>query len=413
MEKDNIDALAKRALAERIELHRLQQLISVPDENLVTQLRRRVLEMRLGTSLSSLEKNPLDFNHLVGRNVENPVGSVAVPVGVVGPIPLSGSVAQGDVYLPLATTEGALVASTNRGAKAVRESGRIQAIVLRDAMTRAPAFRTEAAMDAARLEAWVENNLPAMQKEAAKTTRHGKLIGAKCYIVGNIAYVRLSFTTGDAMGMNMATIASEKISELIEKETGAELVALSGNLCSDKKPAMINSLLGRGKSVIAETLIREASVRDTLKTTAQRIVRVNSIKNQTGSALAGSNSQNAHFANILAASFIATGQDVAQIVESSQGFTIAEERRGDLYFSVTLPSLEVGATGGGTGLPTQSELINLTGAGLAPEGSRAKWLAEVIAAGVLCGELSLLSAIAANQLAGSHARLGRAGKVRG
>ncbi|MEM3857549.1 MAG: 3-hydroxy-3-methylglutaryl-CoA reductase, partial [Thermoprotei archaeon] len=188
---------------------------------------------------------------------------------------------------------------------------------------------------------------------------------------------------------------------------GARLVALSGNVCSDKKAAHINSLLGRGKTVVAEALLTRDVLSSVLKASAAKIVEVNVLKNMVGSSVAGSFSQNAHYANVVAASFIALGQDAAQTVESSQGYTYAEERDGALYFSVTLPSLEVGTVGGGTGLPAQSQLMAVTGASSAKEGERSKWLAEVIAAGVLCGELSLLSALASGALASSHRRLGR------
>jgi hydroxymethylglutaryl-CoA reductase (NADPH) len=281
-------------------------------------------------------------------------------------------------------------------------------------MTRAPLLKCPDARRAREVAEWVKENIDYLQEKAvSKVTRHGKLRDVKPFIVGNNLYLRFEFETGDAMGMNMVTIAVDKALETLLREYDGEVrvIALSGNMCVDKKPAVLNALLGRGKTVVAEALIPRQVVEEVLKTTPEAIHEVNLAKNLMGSARAGSISYNAHYANIIAAIFIATGQDVAQVVESSIGYTWTEVREGNLYISVTLPSLEVGTVGGGTRLPTQREALALMGvAGSGdPPGTNAKKFAEIVAATVLAGELSLLAALAAGHLAKAHMRLGRGG----
>lgn len=401
------EELVREALNKNTPLHRLRELDPALDENQLARLRARVLEARSGKSLTSVASTSLDFERLVGKNIENPIGGVTIPVGVVGPIMIHGSVAQGEVYLPLATTEGALVASVNRGASATLRSGGVVTRILRDGMTRAPLFKTNSVDQSLEAKRWIEDNFARLKSATEETTRHGRLEGVQVFIAGSNMFVRFTFDTGDAMGMNMVTIATQKACAVIEEKTHAKLVSLSGNMCTDKKPAHINALLGRGKSVVAEARIKRDVVEKILKTTPEEIVDVNIRKNMVGSSLSGSFAQNAHFANVIAASFIALGQDPAQVVECSQGSTFAETRGDELYFSITLPTLEVGAVGGGTWLSQQRELMSITGALGAKEGLRGKWLAEVIAAGTLCGELSLLGALSSNTLASSHVKLGR------
>ncbi|MEN2999848.1 MAG: hydroxymethylglutaryl-CoA reductase (NADPH) [Acidilobaceae archaeon] len=389
---------------------KLEEQLGSP--NLAALVRRKYLERKLNVSLSALGSTVLDFKELYGRNIENPIGAVQIPVGVAGPLKVEGEYAKGEFYVPLATTEGALVASVNRGAKAITASGGARVRVLKDGMARAPLFWTPSVEEAIRFKEWAEANLQALKAAAKETTRHGELREVQPYIVGNLVWLRLVYSTGDAMGMNMATIASDRICRHVEEryEGEARCIALSGNMCSDKKPAFINRLLGRGKYVVAEALIRSQVAREVLRTRPELIHYVNAAKNLLGSAAAGSGSFNAHFANIVAAVFLATGQDAAQVVESSMGFTWTELRGEDLYISVTLPSLEVGTVGGGTRLPTQREALSLMGVagGGEPPGTNALKFAEVLSAAVLAGELNLLAAIAAGHLARAHERLGRA-----
>ena len=206
------------------------------------------------------------------------------------------------------------------------------------------------------------------------------------------------------MGMNMATIASEAVGRLIEKETGAVMVSVSGNMCSDKKPAAINLIEGRGKTVVAEALIPRDIVEKRLHTTSDAVVEINYRKNLVGSSLAGTLGANAHAANMVAAFFIATGQDPAQVVGGSMAMTACEDIDGDLYISVRMPAVEVGTVGGGTRLPCQREALSMIGC---LGDGKARKLSEIVAATVLAGELSTLAAQAAGQLGSAHAKLGR------
>ena len=404
-----------RALVEgRMRMHEADKALG--NANAAALARRLALERMLGVSLSSIGSTILDFEELVGRNIENPIGAVQVPVGVAGPLRVVGEYARGDFYIPLATTEGALVASVNRGAKAVTMAGGARARVLRDGMARAPVFWTPSVEEARRLVEWVMGHMDEVRRAAESTTRHGRLLEVQPFQAGNLVWLRFVYFTGDAMGMNMATIATDAAARVIlEGFPGeARLVAISGNLCTDKKPAAVNIVCGRGKTVTAEALLPREVVREVFHVEPEDIEFVNRAKNLMGSAVAGSlGGFNAHIANIVAAVFIATGQDVAQVVESSMGFTWAEVRGdGSLYVSVTLPSLEVGTVGGGTRLPTQREALSLLGVagGGDPPGANARKFAEIVAAAVLAGELNLLAALAANELARAHRMLGRRGR---
>jgi len=391
-----------------VKLHEFEKIYG--DANKAAEARRQYLEKAVGVRLENIGKTIIDLNTVVGKNIENVIGAVQIPVGVAGPLLVRGDYANGYFYVPLATTEGALVASVNRGAKFVTESGGVRVKVLKDGMARAPLFRLPSLVDAVEFVEWVTQHFDELKKAAESTTRHGRLKEVQPFIVGNYVWLRLVFSTGDAMGMNMATIASEAVAKYVQQHfPKARLVALSGNMCVDKKANAVNFLLGRGKTVTAEAVVKR-EVLERLGITAEDVHEVNVRKNLIGSALAHSYGFNAHFANIVAAIFIATGQDVAQVVESSMGITSTEPRDEGLYISVFLPSLEVGTVGGGTGLPTQREalaLLGVAGSGN-PPGTNALKFAEIIAATVLAGELNLLIALARNELASAHQRLGRA-----
>ena len=391
-----------------VKLHEFEKIYG--DANKAAEARRQYLEKAVGVRLENIGKTIIDLNTVVGRNIENVIGAVQIPVGVAGPLLVRGDYANGYFYVPLATTEGALVASVNRGAKFVTESGGVRVKVLKDGMARAPLFRLPSLVDAVEFVEWVTQHFDELKKAAESTTRHGRLKEVQPFIVGNYVWLRLVFSTGDAMGMNMATIASEAVAKYVQRHfPKARLVALSGNMCVDKKANAVNFLLGRGKTVTAEAVVKR-EVLERLGITTEDVHEVNVRKNLIGSALAHSYGFNAHFANIVAAIFIATGQDVAQVVESSMGITSTEPRDEGLYISVFLPSLEVGTVGGGTGLPTQREalaLLGVAGSGN-PPGTNALKFAEIIAAAVLAGELNLLIALARNELASAHQRLGRA-----
>jgi hydroxymethylglutaryl-CoA reductase (NADPH) len=408
-ERDKIQEILDKLRRGEIRFSEIDNIAG--NKNLGAVIRRLYLEDIKGISLSSIGSTIIDFEEVVGRNIENPIGAVQIPLGVAGPLKIVGEHVHGDFYIPLATTEGALVASISRGAKAITLSGGAFATVYRDGMTRAPLFKTANAKKAVELAKWVLNNIEDIKKVAESTTRYGKLVAIEPYIAGNNVWLRFKFTTGDAMGMNMVTMAVDKAAKYIEEKFGeTELVALSGNMCVDKKPAYINSILGRGKSVVAEAVIKKDVVSSVLKTSVNAMVDVNSRKNLLGTAMAGGIGLNAHVANVIAAIFIATGQDVAQVVESSIAYTWMEETQdGDLYASVTLPSLEVGTVGGGTWLPTQKEAFSLLGVYGSgdPPGINSVKFAEIVASAALAGEVNLVAALASDQLARAHERLGR------
>ncbi len=405
----SLEELVEKLTSGEIKFHQAEKFV---DKRTATEARRRALEQKLGVKLEHIGHYSIDPEQVIGRNIENMIGVVQIPMGVAGPLKINGEYAKGEFYIPLATTEGALVASVNRGCSALTEAGGVKTTIIDDKMTRAPLLKCPDARRAREVSKWVKANIDYLQERAvSKVTRHGKLRGVKPFIVGDNLYLRFEFETGDAMGMNMVTIASEEIMKVIEEKfPDVKYLALSGNLCVDKKPNAMNFINGRGKTVIAEAIVPREIVEKKLKTTPELVAEVNYRKNLIGSAQAGSYGFNAHFGNIVGAIFLATGQDEAQITEGSHGVTLAEVTpEGDLYISVTMPSLEIGTVGGGTRVPTQREALSIMGVagGGEPAGTNAKKFAEIVAGAVLAGELSLLAAIAAKHLAKAHREFGR------
>ncbi len=356
-----------------------------------------------GAELTEISKGGIDAE-TASKNIENMIGTVQIPLGYAGPVHIEGSAAQGDFLIPLATTEGALVASISRGMSVMNDGGGVRAMVFGDAMTRAPVFRVDGIGHAKEVMDWIDAHRAEIDAAVAGTTSHGKLVDIEMFPSGRSLFTRFSFETGDAMGMNMATIASEAVGRLIEKETGAVMVSVSGNMCSDKKPAAVNMIEGRGKCVVAEATIPKEVVEGRLHTTSEAIVEINYRKNLVGSSIAGTLGANAHAANMVAALYLATGQDPAQVVGGSMTMTTCEDIGGDLYIAVRMPTVEVGTVGGGTRLPCQREGLSMIGC---LGDGKARKLAEIVAATVLAGELSTLAAQAAGQLGSAHARLGR------
>ncbi|MDI6875560.1 MAG: hydroxymethylglutaryl-CoA reductase (NADPH) [Methanomicrobiales archaeon] len=401
-----MDAYFERLKSGALKLYALER--ELPPHEAV-RVRREFVERERGVQLPKLGAYAIGIERVVKRNIENMIGAVQVPVGVAGPLAVRGEYANGEFYLPLATTEGALVASVNRGCGAITRSGGADVRILRDGMTRAPVFAARDVVHARDVVAWVEGHADAIRAAAESTTSHGRLLSATCYVAGTSVFVRLEYDTKDAMGMNMITIASEKVGEVIEEGTGARLIALSGNMCTDKKPAAINAIEGRGKTVVAGVHLPDALIEEIFKTDATRMLEVNYRKNLVGSARAGSLGYNAHAANVIAATFLATGQDAAHVVEGSSVMTTAEKTDAGIYVSVTIPALQLGTVGGGTGIDTQRECLEILGVygGGDPPGANARKFAEILAAGVLAGELSLLGALAAQHLARAHKALGR------
>lgn len=410
--QDSINDIVEKVIKGEIQLHEIDNFL---EANAAMVARRLAIERLTNSNLPSIGSTILDYAEIKNRNAENVIGAVQVPMGVIGPLRVNGDYARGEFYVPLATTEGALIASVNRGAKAVTLSGGTRVKIIFDGMTRAPVFKLDSIIDVVDFLDWVKRHYEDLKHIAESTTSHGKLISVEPYVLGNNVWLRFIYDTGDAMGMNMATIATEKVCEYIEENFGrARCLAVSGNMCSDKKQSIVNSLHGRGKTVVAEALIPNDIITKVLKSDKNLIHEVNLRKNWAGGARAGTFFQyNAHFANIIAAIFLATGQDMAQVVESSSGYTWTEVRENGIYISVTLTSLEVGTVGGGTRLPTQREALSIMGVYGSgnPPGSNAKKFAEIIASTVLAGELNLLSALANKELGKAHLKLGRAAKV--
>jgi hydroxymethylglutaryl-CoA reductase (NADPH) len=405
-DKGREDALHSKLKDGSLKLYELEKELAPLD---AIRVRREYIEKETNTNLENIGIFSIDIDRVVKRNCENMIGTVQVPVGVAGPLMVRGEYAQGSYYLPLATTEGALVASVNRGCGAITKAGGAEVRILQDGMTRAPVFAADSIAHAKQTTDWVMAHREDLRAAAESTTSHGKLSGIVTYIAGTSVFVRLEFDTKDAMGMNMVTIASAKVAEIIAQGTGVRLVALSGNMCTDKKPAAINAIMGRGRSVVAGVALPHDLIGAVFKTDGRTLFEVNYRKNLIGSARAGSMGFNAHAANIVAAMFIACGQDAAHAIDGSTCMTTIDLTDTGVYVAVTLPSLPVGTVGGGTGVETQRECLQLLGVagGGSPPGTNAKKLAEIIAAGVLAGELSLIGALAAQHLARAHQQLGR------
>jgi hydroxymethylglutaryl-CoA reductase (NADPH) len=402
--------LINKIISGELKLHQVEEHTTTRKEAL--DLRRAAISKMTGTDLTHIGDYTFDAEVVTKKNIENSIGAVQVPLGIAGPIRINGEYAQGEFYLPLATTEGALIASVNRGCSVCRASGGVTTTVMQDEMTRAPVVKAKDLREAKRLADAVKTPelFAEMKAIAATTTKHGELLRVVPYVVGRSVFLRLAFDTKDAMGMNMVTIASDAVMRAIEKKFDVKLVALSSNMCTDKKPAAINVIEGRGRTVVAEAVVPRKIIVEKLKATPEDMCDVNYRKNFLGSARAVSFGFNAQVANVVAAMFIACGQDPAHVVEGSNAITSAEmNENGDMYFSVSFPSLPLGTVGGGTSIATQSECLSLLGVrgSGSPPGSNARKLAEIVASASLAGELSLLGAIASQDLAKAHAKYGR------
>ena len=405
-DRDNTIQIHTKLKAGSLKLYELEKDLVPVD---AIRVRREFIERETKTSLANIGIFSIDIDRVVQRNCENMIGTVQVPLGVAGPIIVNGEYAKGEFWLPIATTEGALVASVNRGCSAITKAGGADVRILHDGMTRAPVFAAESIVHAKEIADWVDTHRDELAAVAQSTTSHGKLTGIITFIAGTSVFVRLEFDTKDAMGMNMVTIASAQVADEIAHHTRARLVALSGNMCTDKKPAAINGIMGRGRSAVAGIALSHELIAQVFKTDAPTLVDVNTRKNLVGSARAGSMGFNAHAANVVAAMFIACGQDAAHAIDGATCMTTIDLTPTGVYVAVTLPSLPVGTVGGGTGVGTQQECLKMLGVagGGDPPGANAKKLAEIIASGVLAGELSLIGAQAAQHLARAHKELGR------
>ncbi|KAI1301191.1 3-hydroxy-3-methylglutaryl-coenzyme A reductase [Halotydeus destructor] len=399
--------------SKRLQAYRLESALEDPTRGV--KIRRLLLEktVPLGKHLYNLPYLHYDYSLVMGACCENVVGYMPIPVGIAGPLLLNGR----EFHVPMATTEGCLVASTNRGCRALTMSGGVKSSIVGDGMTRGPVIRFPTAMRAAEVLIWLEReeNFEIIKAAFDSTSRFARLKRVQTRIAACYLFVRLVAKTGDAMGMNMLSKGAELAMERLKQEfPDMELLGLSGNVCTDKKPAAINWIEGRGKSVVAEAHLPAKIVSEVLKTDVEALVRLNISKNLIGSSMAGSiGGFNAHAANIVTAIYIATGQDPAQNISSSNCITIIESRgqdNKDLYISCTMPSMELGTIGGGTILSPQASCLDLLGVrgSCADEpGRNAKQLASIICGTVLAAELSLMSALAADHLVKAHMKHNR------
>ncbi len=339
------------------------------------------------------------------------VTAASIPMRTVGPILFSGPAVEGEVPVPLATYETPLWPSVDRGARVSTVSGGISVVVADDRMTRSILVEAPNAAEAVDARNWIHTRMEDLQAVTAETSRFARLIDLHDQIAGNLLYLRLEFQTGDASGHNMTTKAADHIlTWLLRERPNLTYVSVSGNYCSDKKATAVNGILGRGKYVVTELVVPGKVCRRYLKTEPARIVDLNIRKNLIGTLLAGGlRSANAHYANMLLAFYLATGQDAANIIEGSQGVVHATVRGEDLYFSCTLPNVIVGTAGNGKDLDFVRANLDMLGCLEDREpGANARRLAAICGGAVLCGELSLLAAQTnPGELMEAHERLER------
>ncbi|MET3962841.1 hydroxymethylglutaryl-CoA reductase (NADPH) [Marmoricola sp. OAE513] len=366
--------------------------------------RQEFIREHTGSAAEHVAHYSLDPGTLPG-NVENFFGVAQVPIGLAGPVLINGEHAQGEYFVPLATTEGTLVASYSRGMKLCREAGGITTTVLDDKMQRAPVFSFESAREAKAFSAWLTDHFDEIAAAAQTTTTSGKLIEIQQFSVSKLLYTRFNYTTGDAAGQNMTGKATFAACAWIKQNYPHELhFLLEGQFATDKKTSVVNMLHTRGKRVVAEITLPAKLVEEQMHVSTDKLWAAR-IRGQLGSIMSVTNNNGNHSANGITAMFIATGQDVANVAESSAAYGFSELLpNGDFYASITLPSLIVATYGGGTGLATQRECLEMMGC--YGKGGVYK-LAEIIAATVLAGELSLGSAVVAEEWVQAHDDLGR------
>ncbi len=353
------------------------------------------------------DETSVEQHETFARNIENFIGTVKVPVGLAGPLRINGLAAQGDYYVPLATTEAALVASYHRGACVLTAAGGCTTLLLNEGVSRAPAFAFRSLVEAGNFAQWCLSHYDDLRQAAEATSRFARLKDLRLAIEGNHVYLQLEFLTGDAAGQNMVTIAAQAVCDHLAAHCPIrpQYAFVEGNMSGDKKASAQSFLSVRGKKVVAEARLPARLVERHLHTTPARMVdywRMSAL----GGVLSGTIGVQGHYANGLAALFIACGQDAACVSEAAVGVTRFEvdETDGALYAAVTLPNLIVGTVGGGTGLPSQRaclDILGLAGAG------HARAFAEVCAAVALAGELSIIAALSAGHFTQAHQRLAR------
>jgi hydroxymethylglutaryl-CoA reductase (NADPH) len=396
--------LKKKSIKDKPLPHQLSRQTSCTKDD---QKRRVALIKQTGADIKYIndDKN-IDDPEIYKNNIENFIGTAKVPIGIIGPLRINGVYANGDFYVPLATTEGALIASYNRGAMVISYSGGASVICLTERVSRAPGFLFENLSEAGKFIIWASDQTENFKELAKTTTNHGELMNIKYTLEGNHVFIIFEYTTGDASGQNMVTIATQKILEYIVKVSPIKIKKyfLESNISGDKKASSISYLYVRGKKVTAEVIVPKELVSRLLHTTVSNVMDYAKIS-IFGAFHAGIFGIQGHYANALAGIFIACGQDAACVSESHVGITRLDETdSGDLYASVTLPNLIVGTIGGGTNLPTQKESLDMIGC--YGNGNSRKF-AEICAVTVLAGELSIIAALATNTFAEAHLKYGR------
>ncbi len=370
----------------------------------IVKQRQAFIEEYTGVRLQHVPHYSFDGQILKG-NIENFTGVVQVPLGFAGPLTIHGEHAEGDFIVPMATTEGTLVASYNRGMKVLNLSGGVKCTVIGDSMQRAPVFVFDDAVQARDFVQWVKNNHAKIAEEAEATSSVAKLQYIDPYLASKFAYLRFNYFTGDAAGQNMvgrATFAA--CSWILDNYPGVRHFYLESNLATDKKASQVNIMHTRGKRVVAECTIKREVLIEHMRVEPEGLFYHYNVS-QVGAVLSGANNNGLHSANGITAMFIATGQDVANVAESSAAILYVEVTPdGDLYVAITIPSLIVATYGGGTGLATQRECLELLGCWGKGKVYR---LAEIIAGVVLSGEISLAAAISSSDWVSSHEKYGR------
>jgi hydroxymethylglutaryl-CoA reductase (NADPH) len=351
------------------------------------------------------DEQTLDSAEAYAANIENMIGTVKVPVGVIGPLSVRGVHASGDYFVPLATTEAALVASYARGADLASRAGGVSAAILAEGVLRSPGFRLSDLAEAGLFVDWIVQHSGELKAAAEATTRYGKLVSIEPIMDNDIVFLLCRYTTGDASGQNMVTLATDALCRHIETHCPIrpEYWFIEANFSGDKKSTHLALLSGRGRKVAASVTIPRALVEAGLHVSVSRMIDFVQMAT-VGAALSGQIGAQGHYANGLAAFYIATGQDAACVSESAIGITRMENRGGDLFVSVTLPNLLVGSVGGGTHLPSQRAALNILG--LSGSGNAAA-LAEIAAALCLCGEISIIGAVAAGEFTRAHRKFAR------
>ena len=364
--------------------------------------RRTWVEQKTGSELRHIGSYSYD-PELMRGNIENPIGVAQIPMGVAGPVLVHGRHAQGLFYVPMATSEGALIRSYERGMVALTKSGGVQVALTGDENQIAPTFFFDSVHAAHEFIDWLPNQIEHLQAAASTTTSHGKLTNVKCYPVGRQVLVNFGFYTGDAQGMNMLVKAADVACKWIQANFPISSYFVFSGMSSEKRPSGFLLTRGKGKRVTAGCVLTHEVLRLYLHCTADQLFRVWH-STLIGHLQANSIGYNAHCANGLTAIFIATGQDVANVANAACAITYFEPHPEGLFVSVTLPALSIATVGGGTGLPTAREALSVMGC----SGSgKAKKLAEIIAAAILGGEISMGAAITTGEFVAAHEHYGR------